>query len=175
MDSILLAIGLALGLIVAAVTDVQMGRIPNWLTFSLAGFGMTVHTVMEGWPGFFLSLEGLGYGIGCLLIFYVMGGMGAGDVKFLGSIGAVVGSPAVLHVFLATAVLGGLYSLAMMFHLGGGRYMWERVVNFFMTMMLIKTVPKADMSSKGGPKLRYALAIGLGTICSQTLAWYGMW
>ncbi len=175
MDSSLLAIGLAVGLVIAAVTDVKLGRIPNWLTFSLAGFGMTVHTILEGWAGFFFSVEGLGFGIGCLLLFYIMGGMGAGDVKFLGSIGAVVGSPAVLHVFLITALLGGLYALAMMIHLGGGRYAWNRVAGFFTTMVLTKSVPKADRSGGGEPKLRYALVIGLGTIFAQSWEWYGRW
>lgn len=175
MDSFLLAIGLAVGLVIAAVTDVRLGRIPNWLTFSLAGFGMTVHTILEGWAGFLFSVEGLGLGIGCLLFFYIMGGMGAGDVKFLGSIGAVIGSPAVLQVFLLTALLGGLYALAMMIHLGGGRYAWNRVLRFLTTMVLIKSVPKAEISVGGEPKLRYALVIGLGTILAQTREWYGIW
>jgi len=175
MDSYLLTIGLALGLIIAAVTDVRFGRIPNWLTFSLAIFGITAHTFFEGWVGFVFSVEGLGFGIGCLLFFYIMGGMGAGDVKFLGSIGAVVGTPAVLQVFLATALLGGLYSLATMIRLGGWRYTWNRVVSLLTTIVLTKKVPKADMSVGAEPKLRYALVIGLGTILAQTWEWYGIW
>ena len=52
MVSFVLLIGLAIALILAAVIDVRESRIPNWLTFSLAGFGMAVHGWHQGiqWP-----------------------------------------------------------------------------------------------------------------------------
>ena len=99
MESILLISGLAIGLLIAGVTDVREGRIPNWLTFSLAGFGMAVHGWHQGFSGLLLSVEGLAIGILCLIFFYIKGGMGAGDVKLLGAIGAILGPHLIIYAF----------------------------------------------------------------------------
>ena len=40
-----------------------------------------------------------------------MGGTGAGDVKALAALGAVLGSGAVFQVFLYTAVIGGVLAI----------------------------------------------------------------
>ena len=69
MVSFVLLIGLAIALILAAVIDVRESRIPNWLTFSLAGFGMVVHGWHQGFNGLILSVEGLAVGILCLIFF----------------------------------------------------------------------------------------------------------
>ena len=175
LESHLLIMGLILGLMAAAITDIQSSRIPNWLTFSLAGWGMTLHTIEGGLEGFLFSLEGLGIGIGCLLLFYIKGGMGAGDVKFLGGIGAVLGSLHVFQVFLITALLGGLYALATMVTLGGLGYARDRVFLLLSTLKVTRQLPAADRTRMTEPKLRYALVIGLGTVISQTLTWYDMW
>jgi prepilin peptidase CpaA len=119
MSSSLLLSGLALGLVVAAVTDVRDGRIPNWLTVSLAIFGIGVQSWEHGWDGFLFSLGGLGIGLACLMFFYIKGGMGAGDVKLLGAIGTILGPGQVVLAFACAAMLGGLYSLALLSNQGG--------------------------------------------------------
>lgn len=171
MDAYVLMIGLAVGLVIAAITDIRFARIPNWLTFSLVGFGMTVHTIHDGWDGLVFSLEGLGLGIICLLFFYIKGGMGAGDVKLLGAIGAIIGPVHIIPAFLMTAILGGLYSFGMMMTLGGLRHSWERVLVLLTTLRLTKKMPDSGLG--GEPKLRYALVIGLGTIMAEIWAWTG--
>lgn len=167
-------IGLAVGLVIAAITDVREGRIPNWLTFSLAGFGLAVNTVYRGLDGLLGSIEGIALGILCLIFFYIKGGMGAGDVKLLGAIGAVMGPYLVVYVFGFAAMLGGLYSLAMLFGQGGWSYAWERIVLFLNTLRWSRTVSMARNSESQEPKLRYALVLGLGTIVTQTLVLYGL-
>lgn len=172
MTSWILLSGLCVGLISAAITDIRDGRIPNRLTFSLSVFGLVVNSWLNGWEGFFWSIQGLGLGIGFLLFFYIKGGMGAGDVKLLGAIGAVIGPVHLFPAFLAALILGGLYSLAMMISLGGWRYGWERLLAFLTTLKLTRTLPVAGSSSE--PKLRYALVLGLGTIMAEIWAWYEM-
>jgi len=174
MDSFLL-LGLAVGLIVAAVTDVREGRIPNWLTFSLAGFGIGAHSWMYGFDGFLFSLEGLAIGLACLMFFYVKGGMGAGDVKLLGAIGTILGPGQVVFAFAFAAMLGGLYSLALLFSQGGLRHVWDRLFLILSTLRVTHTAPVVDgHQSSPEPKLRYALVLGLGTVIAQTLFYYGV-
>ncbi len=172
---VVVTIWLAGALVIAAVTDIRSSRIPNWLTLSLAASGMVLHTATQGWEGLLFSLEGLGIGIGCLLLFYVKGGMGAGDVKFLGGIGALLGADHVFQVFLVTALLGGLYSLAMMTMLGGVRYAWDRAYLLLTTLKVTHQMPRPAQADTREPKLRYALVMGLGTVIAQTLSWYNMW
>ena len=174
MIAIVLLIGLAVALILAAIIDVREGRIPNWLTFSLAGFGTIVNTMDQGWAGFLNSIEGVSLGILCLIFFYIKGGMGAGDVKLLGAIGSVMGPYLVVYVFGFAAVLGGIYSLAMLMAQGGFRYTWDRVVLLLQTLQCTKAVFVAQTPGPQEHKLRYALVLGLGTVLTQTLTIYGL-
>jgi prepilin peptidase CpaA len=174
MDSLLLIGVLAIGLLIAGVTDVREGRIPNWITFPLVGFGLLVHGWHQGFNGLLMSLEGLAVGILCLIFFYIKGGMGAGDVKLLGAIGAILGPHLVVYVFGFAAILGGVYSLAMLSSQGGLRYTWDRIILLLNTLRWSKTVVMAGQPDHKEPKLRYALVLGLGTVIAQTLSLYGL-
>ncbi len=174
MSSFLLLSGLALGLMVAAITDVRDGRIPNWLTVSLAVFGMVVQSWQQGWDGFLFSLGGMGLGLACLMFFYIKGGMGAGDVKLLGAIGTILGPSQVVFAFAFAAMLGGLYSLALLSNQGGLRQAWDRVFLLLSTLKVTRTLPVSGGQNPAEPKLRYALVLGLGTVITQTLFYYNV-
>ena len=172
MSSSFLLIGLALGLVVASITDVREGRIPNWLTGSLAVFGIGVNSLEYGWDGFLFSLGGLIMGLVCLIFFYLKGGMGAGDVKLLGAIGTILGPGQVVFAFAFAAMLGGLYSLALLSNQGGMRHAWDRMFLLLSTLKVTKTIPVSGTQIPTEPKLRYALVLGLGTVIAKTLFYY---
>jgi len=174
MGSFLLIFGLAIGLVVAAVTDVREGRIPNWLTGSLTVFGMGVQSWQHGWDGFLFSLGGLGMGLACLMFFYIKGGMGAGDVKLLGAIGTILGPSQVVFAFAFAAMLGGLYSLALLSNQGGLRQARDRVFLLLSTLKVTRALPVTGEQNPADPKLRYALVLGLGTVIAQTFVYYGV-
>jgi len=164
--------GLAIGLVMAAVIDVREGRIPNWLTGSLAVFGIGVNSLEYGWAGFLFSLGGLIMGLVCLIFFYLKGGMGAGDVKLLGAIGTILGPGQVVFAFAFAAMLGGLYSLALLSNQGGMRHAWDRMFLLLSTLKVTKTIPVSGTQIPTEPKLRYALVLGLGTVIAKTLFYY---
>ena len=101
---------LALGLGTAVVTDIRTRRIPNWLTggIAAAGFGIAV-----GGGAVTPMQAALGMVVGLLLMLpgHVIGATGAGDVKLMAAVGAVVGSGSILRVFLYTAVAGGVFAI----------------------------------------------------------------
>ena len=72
-------------LVLGAVSDLRRAKIPNWLTYSAMVGGLLLHTAQSGISGLSQSAGGLVLGIALLLAFYLLGGMGAGDVKFTGS------------------------------------------------------------------------------------------
>lgn len=172
MGTFLPLFGLAIGLVVAAVTDVREGRIPNWLTGSLAVFGIGVNSLEYGWDGFLFSLGGLIMGLVCLIFFYLKGGMGAGDVKLLGAIGTILGPGQVVFAFAFAAMLGGLYSLAILSNQGGMRHAWDRMFLLLSTLKVTRTIPVSGAPIATEPKLRYALVLGLGTVIAKTLFYY---
>ena len=172
MGTFLPLFGLAIGLVVAAVIDVREGRIPNWLTGSLAVFGIGVNSLEYGWDGFLFSLGGLIMGLVCLIFFYLKGGMGAGDVKLLGAIGTILGPGQVVFAFAFAAMLGGLYSLALLSNQGGMRHAWDRMFLFLSTLKVTRTIPVSGTQIPTEPKLRYALVLGLGTVIAKTLFYY---
>jgi prepilin peptidase CpaA len=108
------------------------------------------------------------------MFFYIKGGMGAGDVKLLGAIGAILGPGQVVIAFAFAAMLGGLYSLALLSNQGGLRHAWDRVFLILSTLKVTRTLPVTGGQIPTEPKLRYALVLGLGTVIAQTMFYYGV-
>ena len=95
----------------ALFLDLSQNRIPNYLTFPAIGWGLVFYTVTGGFSGLWFSLLGLLVGIAIFFIPFAMGGVGAGDVKLLGAVGALQGWQFVLTAGLLTAVVGGVMAL----------------------------------------------------------------
>ena len=96
----------------AAVYDVRYRRIPNWISVTGVIIGLTLNAFLyPTWPGLFHSLKGLGLGFGVYFLLYAVRAMGAGDVKLMGAVGALVGWQNWFGIFIITAVIGGLMAL----------------------------------------------------------------
>jgi len=95
----------------ALCTDLQGRVIPNTLTLSAAMGGVVYHTFLSGMQGALWSFQGTLAGLACLIIPFMLGGMGGGDVKLLAAVGAWVGAHALFSIFLYCAVAGGAMAL----------------------------------------------------------------
>ena len=104
---------LAAGVLVATVIDIRTRRIPNELTAAMAGVG--VGLAAAGVSGVTLAASLAGFGVGLLLMLpgHALGATGAGDVKLMAAIGALVGPAVVFNAFLFTAVAGGVLAVAV--------------------------------------------------------------
>ena len=162
----LLALSLGVVLLSAMITDLRSQKIPNYLTYPTILLAFFYHTVTMGYAGFFFSLKGFGLGMGALMVFHFLGAMGAGDVKLMGAIGAVLGSSATLYALLCTALVGGIY--ALIFLTLNTEYLKSLMRRFaLMAKTLVSTghvayVPAADTEEK--IKLCYGVAIAVGTL-----------
>ena len=108
----------------AALTDVWRFQVYNVLTFPLLAAGLAYHMVTGGWGGLALSLAGITFGLVVFVVPYLMGGMGAGDVKFVAALGAWLGiTPMIVVVFIG-CLATGLYALALVCATGGFRQLW---------------------------------------------------
>lgn len=157
-------------LIIACTTDIRGQRIPNWLTCSAALAGLVCQAATGGLHGFLVGIGGLALGLALLMPFYLAGGMGAGDVKLMGAIGAIIGPKAVFSAFVFTALVGGVYAVIILIVHG---YLKETVSRYGgMLKALCCTggfayVRPTEKESK--PLLCYGVAIAAGTFLSLIL------
>jgi len=91
----------------AAVTDLKWNRIYNLQTYPAMACGLVLGFAAAGVHGALLSFLGLIVGLSLLFVFYMFGGVGAGDVKLLGAIGALKGASFVLWTMFYTGLVGG--------------------------------------------------------------------
>lgn len=156
-------------LITASVTDFRFRRIPNRLTYSTMIFGLVFYSLTYGFSGFFHSFGGLFLGLVFLIAFYLLGGMGAGDVKLMAAVGSLLGPQGVFEAFLGTALIGGIYALIILFAKGYLLNTMKRfglmLKTFFMTKKFIYIPPPKQEKA---PLLCYGVAISLGTLASVT-------
>lgn len=101
-------------LIGASIYDIRYRRIPNWLTLAgvLLGFAMNF-AIGPPEGGVLFALEGFGLAFGIYMVLYVLRAMGAGDVKLMAAIGALVGWERWFGIFLVTAIVGGVMALVL--------------------------------------------------------------
>lgn len=104
----------------AAVYDVRYRRIPNWLTVSGVLVGIALNSFLFGWAGLRISLLGLAVAFGVYFVLYALHAMGAGDVKMMAAVGAMVGWEDWFGIFVFTAILGGVAALVLV--LARGRF-----------------------------------------------------
>jgi prepilin peptidase CpaA len=71
------------------------------------------------------ALLGTLAGAGVFLIFYLLGGMGGGDVKLMAGFGALLGAKQLFQAALWTAGCGGVMALAVITG-GAVRDLWTR-------------------------------------------------
>jgi prepilin peptidase CpaA len=159
------AIALAL---VAAVCDLRNRRIPNLLTFGGAAAAVVFSLFTHGASGLWTSLGGWLAGLGLFLPFWLLGGMGAGDVKLLACLGAWLGPEATLYAALYASVAGGAMAIAMALATG---YLGEAVLNVQMLLghfmkSGLKPLPAVTLQGSRGPRLPYALPIAAGAVAA---------
>jgi prepilin peptidase CpaA len=105
--------------IVAATTDIWKYKVYNWLTFPTLICGLIYWLFAAGLSGVGMSFAGLFVGFGSLVVFYALGGVGAGDVKLLAAIGAWLGPLFTMNVLLGSVFAAGLYALGLTVLRGG--------------------------------------------------------
>jgi prepilin peptidase CpaA len=146
-----------------AYWDIRYRRIPNWATLPgiVLGFGMNI--VFRGWVGLRESGIGLLIGFVALLVLFVLGWMGGGDVKLMAAVGALKGFPFILSALFYSFIVGVVIGVAML--------IWNRrALRTFKNLFFVigsrfsKTIPRQNIDPKETQKLPFGLAIVFGTL-----------
>ena len=151
-------------LAVATYTDLRSRRIPNWLVLPFFGIGVAVSLAWHGWHGLGQSLSGAGLGLLLFGILFLMGGMGAGDVKLCAAIGAWIGPVQTMYALVLTGLAGGAMALAWA---AGGGFLGELFRHAGELAFGAKQERgEAVLTNPLRRKMPYAPAIALGTLLS---------
>jgi prepilin peptidase CpaA len=153
-------------LVVALGYDLKQHRVPNILTASALLLGLGLHLSMQGLEGLLLSVAGCVTGLLLFLPFYIRQGMGAGDVKLIAAIGALVAVPNIFYVAAGTLVSGALVALFILLLRGGiaqylGRYL-QMMKTLAVCGQLVYLSPEAGSASVS--RFPYVTAIAAGTV-----------
>jgi prepilin peptidase CpaA len=161
-------------LVVAAVAcawDLRTRRIPNALTMGATAAAVLFHGFTGGIEGGLLSLAGWLVGVAVLFAPYALGGMGAGDVKLLGALGAWLGPAGAAWLALYTGVAGGAIALVVAAVSGylpqAARNVW--LLFAYWRVMGVRPMAELTLQTGKGPRLAYATSIFAGAVTTLWL------
>lgn len=160
--------------IVGSFFDVKSRRVPNLLTGPSILFGLLLHLALGGWRQMAISAAaGLICGL-VFLVFYLAGGMGAGDVKLITAVGCICGLHYIVGLLAFTAIAGGVMAAALALACGRVKQTFLNVAELVTHHRSAGLTPHPEINVLNASTLRlpYALAITAG--CALTLYLQGV-
>jgi prepilin peptidase CpaA len=160
--------------ILAGWVDWRSRKIPNWLTVSGFAVGVGAHALFGGWRGTLTSLEGAGLALALLLPLVLVRGLGAGDWKLMGAVGALLGPWGLLAFLFVNVLVAGVLAAATV--------IWTRRVIVTLKNMAIlvqgffvfgwRGNPQMTLDNPGLLKLPFGVAVALtSVICFAISHW----
>jgi prepilin peptidase CpaA len=163
-------VGLVAVLVVAAVCDLARGKVFNWLTYPAIVVGLALGAAQGAadtgaWDGFLDHVLGFGFGFGILFIPYLLGGMGGGDVKLMGVVGAFLGweNEGALHAVFYSFLVAAAVGVILMIWRGETR----RVLRRLWLAVRILPLPKTTMNDAVPAdtfRVPFGFAVCVGTL-----------
>jgi prepilin peptidase CpaA len=155
----------------ACLFDIRSGRIPNLLTFGAAAVAIVFAAATAGLSGLGMALAG--WGVGCVIFapWFVLGGMGAGDVKLLAALGAWLGPHETLWAGLYAGLAGGPLALVVSAARG---YLKQSFINLWCLLTFwriegVRPMPGLTLRTATSPRLPYAIPIAIGAVVTLWL------
>ena len=174
MDTYLLVCALIFA-VIGSVGDVCCRRIPNLLTYYGFLGALLVRLLTLGWPGLKDGVIASLAGSGVLFVLFLLGGMGAGDVKLMAAVAAWGGSTRVVNLLFGTAVAGGVMAVGVILHRKRVVVTVWNAVELLRHHLIAGLRPHPELNIRGTRSMRvpFAPAIAIGTLyCwSLTLLW----
>jgi prepilin peptidase CpaA len=150
----------------ASVHDLASRRIPNRLLLLAWAVLLPLQGAL-GLDGLVHTFAGAACGLLLFLPFYLVGGMAAGDVKLMATVGAFVGAAAAFEVAVLAWCAGGVMALAIIVARGHLRTVLA-TLRALLGLLLMRTAglpasaPAPARASAGG--IPYGVAIAAATI-----------
>jgi prepilin peptidase CpaA len=162
LTKVLLLISL---LMLCTATDISTRRIPNDLLLPALMTALFLNSVQAGLTGLADSVGGLVLGVVMLLPLYLLGRMGAGDLKLLGVVGSILGAWGAIVAGLATMIAGGILGVLYLVWLVVKPKVVSQLSRLDRFNLAEKGAPDFEMPSRSVrvAEIPYAVAITAGT------------
>ena len=164
-----LSIVLLLLILLAAVCiDLGRHRIPNVLSFG----GILLGLGLQGWAfgahGALIALGGLGVALLMFLPFYLLGGMGAGDVKLMAVVGTFLGPTGTLLAAGLSFAVGAGLGVGVLLARRGALAALRRYASALKALFFTSTVSYVppQPGEAAASRFPYAVAIAGGTVAA---------
>lgn len=160
--------------LVAGWIDWRSRLVPNWLTVSGFAIGVLANAILGGWAGAKASLFGAGIALAILLPVALLRGLGAGDWKLMGALGAIVGRQEIVYILFAAIVAAGVIAVAQMIRekrvFVTLLNLWELVRGFF--VFGLRPHPEINLENPAASTLPFGVAVAAATLlcCGAVLA-----
>lgn len=161
---------LCMVLTLAGFIDVRTHRIPNWLTYPTIILGLGLAYFNGG--GALLVNHLLGFFAAGLplLVMFLSGSLGGGDVKLMAGVGAFLGFPLAVNALISAIMVGGLFALLILIWqgriFGMARYSWQTVWH---RVGILANAPAPLPPHKDSFPFGTAIAIGTFLVLAPTL------
>jgi prepilin peptidase CpaA len=156
---------------IGSIHDIKDRRIPNVLTGPSIVFALLLHLLLGGWTQIGSSaLAGLIAGL-VMLVFFIAGGLGAGDVKLMTAVGCFVGMPLLPQVMISTFIIGALFAIVLALYRGRLRQTLVNVVALAVHHRQQGLTQHPDLNLRNISTLRlpYALPIAAGVLTTAAI------
>ena len=147
----------------SAALDLRTRRVPNWLTLSITGLGVSLAAAHLTTVSVAAALGGFAVGLLLMLPGHIVGATGAGDVKLFAAVGTLLGPAGIGVAFVYTAILGGALALAVALYRGRLQAALESTA----TLVVTGGANVADIERpSANNRFAYAPAIAIGTLAA---------
>lgn len=144
--------------VTCAVTDLWKGKIYNAVTYPATLVGFALALASHGVSGVFYALGGFAVGFFPAFVLFALGGMGGGDVKLLGAIGAVAGAIAATETLVLAFLFGGLFALGKLaWHGQLFRTLWRTLRT--LAGYVVPGIARAQAEGAARLEVRFGVAI----------------
>jgi prepilin peptidase CpaA len=157
-------------LAIACVTDLRSRKIPNELVLAIlvSGWLFALVSSSDVWRALGMSVAGTAVGFGIWIGFYLVGVIGAGDVKFFAAAGAWLGPGPTWRAALIAAVVGGLLAVAFLLREGRLGEVLRRAAVAASSGSLVSTPEQTIVPGTKHRPLPYGVALAIGAL---VVAW----
>ncbi len=157
-------------LLLAVVFHYRFKRIPNVISLSGWILGPVLYALSDTLPGVLSSIYGLLLIFALSLPLYIVGWMGAGDVKLMAGVGAIMGIEYAVSVFMGIVIIGAVMAIVMLLH----RKLFKDSLQRYGAILAASLALKKPIYLAPGHQeqkmiLPYALPIAVGTFLSLGL------
>jgi prepilin peptidase CpaA len=162
----------------SAFLDYRIRKIPNWLILIGLFSGVLLNAV-SGRNHLLQSILGIVVGVSVLLVPFACGWIGAGDVKFFGVVGGLLGVNWLPRVFFYSALVAGVIACGYVI-IGSVRFsrfreMWLDLRLAVVSLGNVLPKPVQQRTVNRGESVPWGVAFAAGTIIAYYFDRSGEW